>query len=71
MFPSFQNNLLSISSQEDNSDRVALIDGKIVLWSKNSSIENVRVIGIQEGRLALISPLAQALVHIEINPCEL
>ena len=61
----------SISSLEDKGDRVSFIDGKVVVWSKNSSIENARVIGIREGRLyKLLSPLAQALVHIEINPFE-
>jgi len=62
----------SISSLEDKGDKMAFIDGKVVVWGKNSSIENARVIGIREGRLyKLLSPLAQALVHIEISPCEL
>jgi len=51
---------------------VAFIDGKVVVWSKNSSIENARVIGIQEGRnYRLISPLAQILFNIEVSRCEL
>jgi len=32
-------NLLSISSLEDKSDRVAFNDGRVVVWGKNSSIE--------------------------------
>ena len=39
---------------------------------KNSSIEYARIIGIREGRIyRLLTPLAQALVHIEVSPCEL
>ena len=71
-FPGLHKNLLSISSLEDKGNRVASIDGKVVVWSKDSSIEKAKVIGIREGRLyKLMSPLAQALVHIEISPCEL
>ena len=52
--------------------RVAVIDGKVVVWGKKSSIEDARMIGICEGRLyRLLTPLAQALVHIEVSPCEL
>lgn len=69
---SLHKNLISILCLEDKSDRVDFIDGKVVVWSNNSSIENARVTGILEGRIyRLLSPLAQALVHIEINPCEL
>jgi len=51
--------LLSISSLEDKGDRVAFIDGKLVVWGKKSSIENGRMIGIWEGRLyKLRNPLA-------------
>ena len=70
--PGLHKNLLSISSLEYKGDGVAFIDGMTVVWSKISSIENARVIGIREGRLyRLISPLAQVLVHIEISVYEL
>lgn len=37
-----------------------------------SSIENAKMIGICEGRLLrLLTPLSQALVHIEVSPREL
>ena len=53
-------------------DRIASNDGKVVVWGKISSIEDARMIGIHEGRLyRLITPITQALVHIEISPCEL
>ena len=70
--PILHKKLLSISILDDKCDRATLIDGKVVVWSKNSSIEQVKVIGNQEGRLyKLISPSAQALVHIEFSLCEL
>ena len=65
-------NFLSISSLEDKGDRVAFIDGKVVVWSKDSSIENARVIVFLEGILyRLISPSAQAFVHNEMIPSKL
>ena len=55
--PSLHKNLLSISSLEDKGGRVAFIDGRVVVWGKNSSIEDARMIGIREGRLyILITP---------------
>jgi len=44
--PSLHKNLLSISCLEDKGDRVAFIDGKVAVWSKNSSIEQAKVIFI-------------------------
>ena len=70
--PGLQKNLLSISCLEDKGDRVAFIDGKVVVWDKSSSIDNGQVIRIHEGRLyRLLTPLSQALVHIKVSPCEL
>jgi len=64
--------LLSISSLEDKGDIVAFIDVKVVVWGKDSSIDQAKVIGIREGRLyRVISPITQALVHTKISPCEL
>lgn len=65
-------NLIFVSSLEEKEDRVACINGKVAVWAKYSSIEKARTIGVREGRLyKLSSPLSQALVHIEISPCEL
>jgi hypothetical protein len=44
-------NLVSISCLEEKGDRVAFVDGKVILWSKESNIEDVRVIGTREGSL--------------------
>jgi predicted aspartyl protease len=70
--PGLKKNLVSISCLEEKGDRVAFVDGKVLVWSKDSKIENTRVIGTREGRLyKLLGQNTQALVHDEINPSEL
>jgi hypothetical protein len=39
-------NLLSISALEDKYFRVAFVDGQVLLWPKNSSINKDTVIGV-------------------------
>ena len=39
-------NLLSISALEDKGFRVAFVDGQVLLWPKNSSIDKATVIGV-------------------------
>jgi hypothetical protein len=39
-------NLLSISYLEDKGDRIAFVDAKVLIWSKDSKIEDARVIGM-------------------------
>lgn len=64
-------NLVSISFLEDKGYRVAFVDGKVLVWSKGSSIDFARVIWVCEGRLyRLLKKYSQALVHNDINPCE-
>lgn len=64
--------LLFIYLLEGKGDRVAFFDEKFIVWAKGSSIENARTIGIHEGRLyRLLTPPPQALVHLDINSCEL
>jgi hypothetical protein len=66
--PGLKKNLVSISCLEEKGDRVAFVDGKVLVWSKDSKIEDARVIGIREGRLyKLLGQNIQALVHDEIN----
>jgi len=68
----FKKNLLSISCLEDKGDRVASVDGKVLAWGKDSSIDKARMIGISEESLyRVLTPFSQALVHMEINPIEL
>jgi hypothetical protein len=49
--PGLEKNLVSISYLEDNGNIIAFVDGKVLSWSRDSSIKNARVIGTREGRL--------------------
>jgi hypothetical protein len=70
--PSLEKNLVSISCLEDKGNIIAFVDGKVLSWSRDSSIENARVIGTREGRLyRLLERNDEALVHDEVNPNEL
>eukprot|EP00253_Pinus_taeda_P021955 PITA_21955 len=67
--PSLKKNLLSISCLEDKGERNAFVDGKVLVWGKDSSIDKARVIRVREGSLyQIITPPPQALVHMEISP---
>jgi hypothetical protein len=70
--PGLKKTLVYISCLEEKGDRVVFVNGKVLVWSKASSIENAKVIGTREGRLyKLLGQNNQALVHDEINPSEL
>jgi hypothetical protein len=70
--PGLEKNLVSISCLEDKGNIIAFVDGKVLSWSRDSSIENARVIGTREGRLyRLLERNDEALVHDEVNPNEL
>ena len=70
--PGLKKNLLSISCLEDKGDRVAFVNGKVLVWGNNSSTDKAKFIGVREGTLyRVITPSPQALVHMEINPIEL
>jgi predicted aspartyl protease len=70
--PGLKKNLVSISCLEEKGDRITFVDGKVFVCSKDSKIENTRVIGTCEGRLyKLLGQNTQPLVHDEINPSEL
>jgi len=70
--PSLKKNLVSISCLEDKGDRVAFVDGKFLIWTKGSSIDSTRVIEVHEGRFyRILKQLTKALVHSDINPCEI
>ena len=71
-FLGLKKNLLSISCLDDKGERVSFVDGKVLVWGKDSSIDKARVIGVHEGSLyQVITPPPQALVHMEIIPIEL
>jgi hypothetical protein len=70
--PSLEKNLVSIYFLEDKGKTIAFVDGKVLSWPRDSSIENARVIGTREGRLyRLLECNDESLVHDEINPNEL
>jgi hypothetical protein len=70
--PSLEKNLVSISFLEDKGNIIAFVDGKVLLWHKDSNIENTRVIGSHEGNLyRLLEQNEESLVHDEVNPNEL
>jgi transposase InsO family protein len=70
--PGLEKNLVSISCLEDKGNRIAFMDGKVLSWHKDSSIENARVIGSREGNLyRLLEQNEEALVHDKVNPNEL
>jgi hypothetical protein len=70
--PGLEKNLVSISCLEDKGNIIAFVDGKVLSWHKDSSIENVRVIGSHEGNLyRLLEKNEEVLVHDEVNPNEL
>jgi hypothetical protein len=65
-------NLLSISALEDKGFRVAFVDGQVLLWPKNSSIDKDTVIGVLEGGLyKLKGDQEQALVHNSVSSSEI
>jgi hypothetical protein len=70
--PGLEKNLVSISCLEDKGNRIAFMDGKVLSWHKNSSIEDAKVIGSREGNLyRLLEQNEESLVHNEVNPNEL
>jgi hypothetical protein len=70
--PGLEKNPVSISCLEDKGNRIAFMDGKVLSWHKNSSIEDARVIGNREGNMyRLLERNEEALVHDEVNLNEL
>jgi hypothetical protein len=67
--PGLEKNIVSISFLEDKGNKIAFIDGKVLSWSRDSNIENAKVIGNHEGRL--LKRNDEALIHNEVKPNEL
>ena len=49
--PGMKINLVSISALEDKGYKVAFLDGKVLAWQKNSSMDTTKVIGMREESL--------------------
>ena len=68
--PGLKKNLLSISALDAKGMRVAFIDGQVIMWPKGKTIDDVVVIGEQEGGLYKLKGHPEhALVHeiVELN----
>jgi hypothetical protein len=70
--PGLKKNLLSISALDEKGFRVAFIDDEVLMWRRGKSIDDVVVIGVQEGGLyKLKRHSVSALVHTTVTPSEL
>ena len=70
--PGLKKNLLSIFALDGKGMRVAFVDGQVLMWPKGKTINDVVVIGEQEGGLyKLKGHLEKALVHDIVEPNEL
>jgi hypothetical protein len=70
--PGLENNLVSISCLEYKGNRIAFVYVEVLSWSRDSSIENARVIGTHEGILyILLERNDESLIHDEVNPSEI
>ena len=65
-------NLLSISTLYKRGFRVSFIDGKVLMWSKGNTIDDVVEIGVEEGGIyKLKRHVDSTLMTSTIIPCEL
>ena len=70
--PGLKKNLLSISALDKKGYRVSFIDGKLLMWSKGKTLEDVVVIGEEVGVLyKLKAHLEKTLVHETTSSNEL
>ena len=70
--PGLKKNLLSISALHKKGYRVSFIYGKVLMWTKGKSIEDVVVIGEEEGGLYKIKRHSETtLVRDTTNSSEL
>jgi hypothetical protein len=69
--PGLEKNIVSIYFLEEKGNIIDFVDGKVLSWHKDSSIENARVIGTHEGNLyRLLEQNEEDIVHNEVNPNE-
>ena len=60
------------SYKQESGMQVAFIDGQVIIWPRGKTIDDMVVIGEQEGGLyKLKGHLEQALIHEVVEPNEL
>ena len=64
--------ILSISSLNKKGFRVSFVDGEVLMWSKWKTIDDVVVIGIEEGEIyKLKGHTDSTFIDCTTSPCEL
>ena len=70
--PGLKKNLLSSSALDKKGYRVSFIDGQVLMWSKGNTLEDVVVIGEEEGGLYKLKGHPETtLVHDTTSSIEL
>ena len=70
--PSLKKNPLSILALKERGHRVAFVDGQFLMWPKGKTIDDVVVIGEQEGGLyKLKGHPKQTFIHDIVEPNEI
>ena len=70
--PGIKKNLLYILALDAKGMMVAFIDGQVIMWPRGKTIDDVVVIGEQEGGLyKLKGHPEQAMVHDTVEPSEI
>ena len=65
-------NLLSISTLDKKGFRFSFVDGEFLMWSKGKTIDDVVVIGIEEGYFYKLKGHTNShFIACTISPCEL
>jgi transposase InsO family protein len=70
--PSLTKNLLSISALEKKGFRVSFIDGEVLMWAKEETLNEAIIIGSEENGLYKLKDHSEAaMTHAIENSCEL
>ena len=70
--PGLKKNLLSISTLDNKGHRVSFIDRKVIMWTKGKTLEDVVVVGEEEGGLYKLKRHQEStLVHETTSSSEL
>ena len=69
--PVLKKNLLSIWALDTKGFIVSFVDGKVLMWKKGKNIDDVVVIGVEEGRLYILKGhVYSTLMTSTIRPCD-